>query len=181
MRTAFWDLETTALRASFGQLLCGVIGEYDPKHPTEPAITKFELHNFKTPKGRCDDSGLAVDISDALIQYDLVIGYNSIMFDKRFLDTRLARHGHPGSMIARHKDLLYVMRSKFSLQSNSLRTVARFFFGDTLKTELSWDLWRLAHAGDPEAYAEVVKHCIMDVIELSRVWDRVKLVAGDLR
>jgi uncharacterized protein YprB with RNaseH-like and TPR domain len=181
VRTAFWDLETTALRASFGQLLCGVIGEFDPVRPLEPKLTVFQLHKYRTPKERCDDSGLALDLAAELDQYDLVIGFNSIMFDKKFLDTRLAKYGYPGSHIARHKDLLYVLRYKFSLQSNSLKNAAKFFFGSTLKTDLSWDTWRLAHAGDRESYEMVIDHCKWDVLELARIWDRVKSVAGDLR
>lgn len=181
MRTVFWDLETTALKASFGQILCGVGGEYNPINPTEPVLTEFRLADFSTPKGRCDDKSLAVEIGRYLEQFDLVVGYYSKRFDEPFLNTRLAKHNLPAVKLQRHKDIYFVMKTHFSLQSNSLENVSIFLFGKTLKTKLSWDLWRLAHAGDAEAYEAVVEHCRYDVKELARVWDRVKSVAGDLK
>lgn len=181
MRIAFWDLETTALDADFGQLLCGVIGEFESSHPLEPRLDVFTLDNFDTVDGRCDDSKLAVVLRDELEQYDLVIGYNSVRFDAPFLNTRLIDCGERGTMFRRHKDLLYTMRHKFRLGSNSLANVTRFLFGQTNKTTMSKKTWRRAHAGDRKAYDEVIYHCEQDVNELARVWMKVKDVAGVLR
>lgn len=136
---------------------------------------------MSTPKNRCDDRGLAIRLKEYLEQFDLAVGYYSKRFDEVFLNTRLAKYGLPAMRLQRHKDIYFVMKTHFSLQSNSLKNVAIFLFGKTLKTDLSLDLWRLAHAGDPEAYEAVVEHCVFDVKELARVWDRVKSVAGDLK
>lgn len=181
MRIAFWDLETTALDADFGQLLCGVIGEYRTEAPCEPNLLVYELEDFKSPAGRCNDRDLAVRIRDRLEEYDLVIGYNSVRFDRPFLDTRLTAYKERGVRIQRHKDLLYTMRGKFRLGSNSLKNVGKFLFGDTIKTEMSKTCWRQAHAGLRASYDEVIYHCQQDVIELARVWDEIKSVAGVLK
>lgn len=180
MQVGFFDLETTALDADFGQLLCGVIGEYDPQSPEEPGLIKYELDDFDTPEGRCDDKGLAVTLREELSRYDLIVSYNGSRFDIPFLNTRLAAEGERGLSAKRHKDLLYVMRYKFRLQSNSLKNVGNFFFGHTVKTDMDKRTWRAAHAGSRTAYNEVIDHCRMDVIELARVWHRVKDVAGPL-
>lgn len=181
MRIGYWDLETTALRADFGQLLCGVIGEHNSTNPLEPELSTYVLRDFKSPRGRCDDSQLAIDIKEHLEQFDLVIGYNSIKFDKNFLNTRLAFHGYGAVNIKRHKDLLYVMRYKFCLSSNSLKNACKFLFGNSQKTEMSMVRWREAHAGVRDAYDEVIYHCKQDVVELARMWDRVKDEAGVLK
>lgn len=181
MRIGFWDLETTALDADFGQLLCGVIGEYVSTDPLTPMVHPFELDDFKSPEGRCDDRGLATRIRDYIESFDLLVGYNSILFDKRFLNTRLAAYGERGCRFPRHKDLLYVMRSAFRLNSNSLANASIFLFGRTLKTAMDKRRWRQAHAGLRAAYNEVIEHCVYDVLEVARMWDRVKDVSGILK
>lgn len=180
MQVGFFDLETTALDADFGQLLCGVIGEYDPKRPDDPLLYNIVLPDFETPEGRCDDSKLAIVLRDLLSTYDLIVSYNGSRFDIPFLNTRLAAAGERGLTAKRHKDLLYVMRYKFRLQSNSLKNVGNFFFGHTVKTDMDKRTWRAAHAGSRAAYDEVIDHCRKDVVELARVWHRVKDVAGTL-
>jgi uncharacterized protein YprB with RNaseH-like and TPR domain len=181
MHICFFDLETTSLDADFGQLLCGVVGEYNSGYPLQPLLKTFRLTNVSTPEGRCNDHELAVAIRDELEQYDLVISYNGVRFDIPFLDTRLIDWNERGVRLIRHKDLLYTMRTKFRLQSNSLKNVTKFLFGETQKTEMSKRRWREAHAGNPAAYEEVIVHCHYDVLELARVWEAIKTVSGVLR
>lgn len=197
MRIGFWDLETSNLKADFGQLLCGVVGEYSTEWPDDPILHTLELPNFDWE--RWNDHELAVMIRDKLETYDLIISYNGRRFDEPFLNTRLAEVGERPVQITRHKDLLYVMRSRFRLHSNRLEVVERQFapayeydkrpkrqipkhaLKATGKTRLEPVTWRKALCGDDEAYQYIVEHCQRDVVGLCRVWNKVRPVLGVLK
>ena len=147
--------------------------------PQAPRLKTFELADFKVE--RWDDLSLAIALRDELEQYDLAISYNGARFDVPFLNTRLAEYGEQGLVLLRHKDLLYTMRGKFRLGSNRLARVTQFFFGQTQKTAIDPKTWRRAICGRRKDYDYIIDHCKLDVIELARVWDRVRTVAGALR
>ena len=178
-RVAYFDIESTGLDAEYGQLLCGVIGEHLTENPTEPRLHTFELEDFSGR--RWEDLSLAVALRDELEKYDLAISYNGANFDVPFINTRLAEAGERGMVLRRHKDLLYTCRGKLRLGSNRLARVTQFLFGETQKTSITPGVWRRAICGRRKDYEYIIKHCQLDVIELAKVWDRLKTVAGDLR
>ena len=179
MRICYWDIESSSLDAEYGQMLCAVIGEHMSESPEEPKIHTFTLGNFQHE--RWNDTSLAVAVRDALEEYDLVISYNGARFDLPFLNTRLIEAGERGTVLRRHKDLLYTMRGRFRLGSNRLARVTQFFFGETQKTSIDPKTWRQAICGKRAAYDYIIDHCQRDVTELARVWHKVKDVSGVLK
>lgn len=179
MRIGFADFETTALDARFGQLLCGVVGAHNSADPEEPILRTYTLADYEDE--RWDDQALAKGLRDELERFDLIVTYNGARFDIPFLNTRLKRHRLRGVRVARHKDLLYVMRGRFRLNSNRLEVVEEFVLGQRAKTRLDPEVWRKAIMGHEESYAYVVDHCQQDVAVLARLWNEISDVAGVLK
>lgn len=164
----FIDLEMTNLHADYGRLICGCIKPYG-----QPTWT-FRIDETAAGTARVwDDGDLAVILRDALKDNYEIIGYNSVMFDIKFLNSRLMKHGEDVLVLPRrqHRDMLFVAKRAFALSSNRLQSVQEFLRLKNEKTRLEPEMWIRASAGDPEAIDYVVEHCQADVAVLEEVFE----------
>jgi len=180
IRTVVWDLETTGLRSDIGTLLVGAFldlatGETECRSIydfTEPDTTDF-------PRGEVPiivrEGQLLRWCRQQFEAADILIGHNSIGFDKNFLNGVSARHQLPALPKRFHIDTLSVARygMKGLLQSNSLENVADFF-GVGVKNKPSKHDWRLANATDRDAINSLKVRCGADVRLTAAVWERLK-------
>lgn len=174
----FFDLETTALVADFGELLCACCAHSDG------SVVTYR----RTGKG---DRKLAVATRDHLEGHDILVGYNSKNrtglrrpggFDVRFLQTRLVEAGERPFREPLHLDLLPLVRREFGLHSNRLASVQDFLGLEEKKTSIRPAVWRAALRGDAAALHEVEVHCQQDVLVLREGFLRVKAyIKGTLR
>lgn len=164
----FFDLECTSLNANYGRLIGGCIKSYGEE------VKSFRIDETKAGK-KCnyDDSELACNIRDALEGEFQIFGYNSVMFDMKFLDSRLLHHGLRPTTRPMHKDLLFVAKGVFQLSDNRLQTVQEHLKLDTSKTRLDPDQWVGAAAGDKKCIDYVMEHCVADVQVLEEVFERL--------
>lgn len=171
LRMAFFDIETTNLGAIMGRMLCWSIAD-NWGNVTTARHTDFDQ---ETP---LDDRGVCVALRDELERYDIVVGWNSKLFDISFLNARLLRWGErPCRQDMIHNDPMYKARQggySARIGSSKLDNVARFFRTKEQKTEINWDTWSLAAMGDDKALDEVVTHCEADVLVLRLVWNHLK-------
>ena len=165
----FFDLETTDLKAFMGRVLAGVIVDQFG----EPQV--FRLDETKRTSA-IDDTELCLAIRNSLEEADILIGWNSKLFDIPFLNARLMQAGEkPMRKDIMHIDLMYYAKGQFMrIGSAKLDNVQKFFGTETGKTVIDWDTWALAATGDPKALDEVVQHCQNDVYALAEVFDELK-------
>ena len=90
-----------------------------------------------------------------------------------FLNARLMFHGERPTRIQFHIDAMYYAGGTSNrIGSRRLISVQQFLgIGhDEGKTPLTWDTWKSAMRGSPKAMRDVVKHCEMDTIVLTRAY-----------
>lgn len=167
-----WDIEATDLGANFGRLLCCSF--------VDLGSDKVETYrrDRRPWKSRepADDRKLAVAIRDRLEQADIVVGWNSILYDQPFVNARLTAYGERPLRLTKengtvHLDLMYYAGGQsMRLPGRRLDTVAKFLHADNEKTPLTPEVWAKAAEGDKHALADVVEHCENDVLVLRDVF-----------
>lgn len=168
---AFVDLETTNLKGNFGRILCASVADNFGN------VRTFRLDDpaFSGRKRR-DDSRLAVALKEYLEQFDILIGWNSKMFDIPYLNTRLLIANEPPMrMDIMHIDPMYKAgKGSLTLHSRRLDAVAKTFRLPVQKTGLDPDIWNDAADGEKDAMDYVVEHCEHDVLVLRMVFHILK-------
>lgn len=170
-RMGFFDIETTGLTAMIGRLLsCSIADNFG----NLSTATIIDLPG----KTIIDDSVLAEWYRDELEKYDILVGWNSKLYDIPMLNARLMRWGRRpirGDMM--HADIMWNARpgkAGIRIGSSKLDNVAKFFRTRHQKTEIDWDTWTLAGTGDADAIAEVTRHGRADVLVTRDVFNHLK-------
>lgn len=165
----YYDIETTDLKAFMGRMLGISIAD------AWGNVTRRTYRDFGG-KTILDDSGLAAWARDELEKYDIIVSWNGKLFDKPFINARLMKGlERPVRADKMHIDLMYFARGQFlKIGSSKLVNVQKFFGVQNSKTEISWDTWAMAAAGDEQALEEVMVHCDQDVLVLRDVFARLK-------
>jgi uncharacterized protein YprB with RNaseH-like and TPR domain len=188
MKIGFFDGEMTGLNADgWSQMLCACICEYQPVTARNPKpwcnMRTFLLTDYT--HRRWEDRGLALAWRDALEEYDLVVGWNTVKFDVPYLNTRLQEYDCRPLRLKMHKDLMYTARFKLKLDSASLENVSTYLrvhekYG-IAKTKLEKKRWRMAIAGHRPSYEYICRHCEADVKVLAAVWQETKHLVTELK
>lgn len=172
MKVIFFDLEATDLSASWGRILCGSFVELKG---TKPYTLRADDPIYKG-RNKIDDSKLAKAIKEEIENADIVVGWNSILYDVALLNARLGVAGLPKVMLGEkhasmHIDLMYYAGGQsMKIGSKKLDNVAKFFKVPNQKTALDGETWQLAGTGDVDALNLVVEHCEADVLVLRDLW-----------
>jgi len=172
MRIAFFDIETTDLRALMGRVLCCSFLPYspDPDDQWAPYTFRGDARQYKG-RSAIDDSKLVDAIRNELEKYNMIVGWNSKLFDVPFVNARLMRARKRPFSAQLHLDLMwYAGGSSTRVGSRKLVNVQKYLGVDAVKTDISWDDWQLAGMGDTEAFNNVVEHCEADVRVLADVY-----------
>lgn len=171
MKTVFWDLETTDLKALMGRILCCSFIELGSD---AEAYTYRQDHLPWRRDDVIDDSQLVTAIRDRLETYDLIVAHNGRLFDIPMLNARLSKAGE------RPLKTHFVLDTRWYLNSSSMRigsakleNAQKFFKLGTAKTPLSWETWQRAAALEGDAMDEVVAHCEADVRVLRELYPHV--------
>lgn len=168
MKIATFDIETSALSANFGIVLCAVVKPWQGEPKT------YRLDQIPGPR-RSDDSKLISAIITELNQYMILIAHNGVKFDRVFLNTRATLHGLPllnpkGNMI----DPVVLARKYLRMSYNGLDTIAQYLQTEHQKTPVLGHLWVQAVIDrDEAAMDEIVKHCVEDVYVLEEVANKM--------
>lgn len=167
-RIAFFDYETTGLKANFGRTLVFSVADADGTVTTlradDPALRG---------RSRRDDSKLAAASRDLLEKYNVLCSWNGKRFDIRYLNGRLMLGGErPLRGDLMHVDLLPISRHYLAWHSHRLDAVAKTLQLETQKTELNFDSIEAARDGEGWALDEIVEHCEHDVLVLRQVFAR---------
>lgn len=166
----FFDTESTGLTAIMGRLLCASFCD---------SWGRIETYRVDETQRETviDDRALAVMIRDRLEKADIICGWYSKMHDVPFINARLMRWGErPLRKDLMHIDAFYFSRGSFvRIGSSKLVNVQKFLPDiEHEKTDISWDIWNLAGAGDKESLDYVVEHCEADILVLREVFGKLK-------
>ena len=153
---ATFDLETTNLDASIGEILCGCV--------------KPLGQNGKVFVGEKTDAGIVADIRDELEKYDYIITWYGTGFDVPYLTTRLLVSDKRPLAKIRHLDMYYTARTYLKLHSNRQQVAAETLLGQSAKTRVIGSIWNNAMRGNKTAMKYIIEHCIGDVTELEKLF-----------
>ena len=174
MRIVAWDLETTDLGGNFGRILCCSFKPILPPNEGR-SMGKGKVYTFRADDPEyagsdiIDDSKLALAIRDELERYDLLVGHNSLLYDRKFLNARLIKAGERILLPKWHFDTMWVVRTQFRM-SSKLNNVQKMLGLPDEKTEIDWDSWARAGAYSKPGMDEVVHHCEQDVKVLEQAY-----------
>lgn len=168
-RLTFWDLESTALSAMMGRVLCCAITD-------EFAQTKVLRYEDYPGKTIIDDGPLVVAIRDELEKSDIWVSWNGKLFDVPLLNARLLKAGErPLRSDVKHLDAMYYAGGAFNrIGSKKLENVSKYINSPNRKTPLDWAVWQMAMAGDKPSMDLVAEHCVADTLVLRDVFAALK-------
>lgn len=160
-----WDIETTDLRSDLGLLLCVGFLDLNTGSLVIKSVADFG-HNERE---------LVEWVKEVVTGADILIGHNSLGFDKNFINGVLARHGLPPLPPRLHYDTYQIARNGFKglPSSYSLRNLADFFGLPDQKDNMSKTIWRTAPV-DPEALERLKYHCEVDIHVTAQLWQVLK-------
>lgn len=178
----FWDLETTF--STQPRVLTGSIADSFGNvtlldHYTHPGVDWL------------DDSRLVAALKDTLERYDVIVGWNSKLFDQPVLNGRLnywrvryENEGYPEGLDRRdflplnahmHIDLMYYATGSANrIGRKSLESVSTFFNSPNRKTPLNPQVWDRADHGSEEDYNLIREHNVADVLVTRDVYGYLK-------
>jgi len=169
--SACFDLETSSLNANFGVILVGVVKPADG----EPKVFRADNLNKEWKTKRSDDSAVVQAIRDELLQYDILVAHNGARYDIPFMRTRMALWGMGSFPSKKLVDPYQIARNRFRMSSNSLDSLSDLMGTKHKKTPVRGQLWmKAAMDGDRKAMQYITDHCIIDVLILEELVDKVK-------
>lgn len=162
------DIETTALDAGYGVVLC--MSYESSKEPGVIKTLRTDKLNAKDWKRgiRGNDREVVKQANEVIRNHNVVVAHNGRFFDIPFLRTRAMVH-----RLAPLHDMVIVDpcrigRSRFRFGRNSLQRMLDVLKIAERKTPLDLTVWSdVLHNGTPEAMEEIVEHCERDVAALS--------------
>lgn len=158
MRSVCYDLETTALHALMGRILCA---SFEDMETGEVTTLRGDDPEFLNKDDPIDDGKLVVAIRNHLELYDIWVGQNHLLFDNKMLKARLLKWGERLPEPRWQVDVMWLVRSNFKM-SSKLENIAKYL-GLEAKPSPTWDEWSRAAAGHRESMDIIVDRCEADV------------------
>lgn len=133
------------------------------------------VEQFRKGPSIVDDRELVTAYCKRLEEYDILVGWNSTLFDIPVLRGRQMFYGQ--SPLDPHMtiDLMYkASGSAARIGRRSLQSVSEYMGVASRKTPLNVRTWDKAMSGDDAAYEEIVVHCDADVLVTRDVFQVLK-------
>ncbi len=163
LRVAAFDIECTNLEASYGRTLCVCFKFSDEAKPR--TVTARWLR---------DEPKLLETVGQWWDEADIVAGWNSKLFDQRFLNARRMFYGMlPLDPTKMHKDLMFEFR-KLRFRGSRLEGASKDLRTKAAKFDVPAYRWLEAAEGQQEALNLIVKHCQLDVLLTEEMFTRLK-------
>jgi DNA polymerase elongation subunit (family B) len=121
-----------------------------------------------------DDSKILKQIWKLLDEADVVITQNGKSFDVKKLNARFLHHGFPPPSSYRHIDTKIIAKRHFAFTSNKLEYMTDKFCVKYKKLKHAkfsgFELWKQCLAGNLEAWEEMKKYNMYDVLSLEELY-----------
>lgn len=173
--TLVFDIETTALEADRGAILCACYeSSEDPGVIHTLRNDEISAKDWKQGR-RGNDKELVYQMNKLVRAHDVIVAHNGVSFDLPFLRTRALKWklkplGEPKTI-----DPLRLALRKFRLKQNRLGSISSFLGIEAEKTPLDLVVWADVMLNGTKASMDlIVEHCIADVKVLAEVLPYVK-------
>ena len=171
---AFYDIETTYSAWSRILSVCIVDG-----------FGNLEVFRLDDPRyageSWTDYSKLVKAVKESLEAYDVIVGWNSKLFDLPIINARLLAAGEDPCDPLMHIDLMYkATGSAVRVGRKSLDNVSKYFGVANKKTPLDPRVWDAADHGDKDAYDTIIEHNIADVYVTRDVYGKLKRLVRNI-
>ena len=164
-KMGIFDIETTGLKANWGEMVSWCMLDHNTGKITYDLVTREEIRDR-------EDKRIVKSASAEIKKYDRIMTWYGSRFDVPYVRTKALFHkiDFPAYRDLYHTDLLYISRSKLRLHSNRLEAVCEYF-GIPAKThkmtpKLNHDL----QIGKEYALNDVLEHCKEDVWSTNEVF-----------
>lgn len=148
----FWDIESTFSTQPI-VLYAAIADQFG------------RIEEFRKGPSIVDDRELVAAYTDRLEQYDILVGWNTTLFDIPVIRGRNMFYGRQPLDPHMSIDLMYkASGSAARIGRRSLQSVSEYYDVANKKTPLNVRTWDKAMSGDEEAYELIVEHCNADVL-----------------
>lgn len=173
-KTGIFDIETTNLNANIGRLVSISLLRENGK---VESITIADFKRYK--RNPADDKMIISEVARLLDEPDILVSYygKQPRFDLPFLVSRMIHHGikpPPDLLYKKHVDIYPYAKKWLPLTRRSLMIVSRFFKCATDKTQVDWDHWAEAIAGQRASVDYIQEHNEHDVMVTGEVLEPMK-------
>lgn len=148
----FFDLETQGLTADYGKILI-----YSRKWYGKDEVFTTE-----------GEHKILKDMRDDFEKADLLVGYNSRLFDVTFANTRLLEKGKKPLPQKHHLDMYFALKGKLRTTSKAMGAIGSLLTLDEAKLRIGPKAWR------DKDIALLTERCESDVRLLEQVYERTK-------
>lgn len=168
-RIGILDIETTGLEPRYSFMLTYCIKVKGSNHVYKGRISPKDITSRKY------DKILIKQCINDIKKFDLIIGYYSSRFDIPYLRTRAVGYNIPFPLYKElnHKDLYFLVRSKFKFASRRLGVVCDFFDIPSKNHPMKPAIWRDALSGRKRAIDYVLRHNIEDVKATEELYNKI--------
>lgn len=139
--------------------------------------SKVIYHDVSKQRDLDDDTALLKKLWKLLDEADVVVTQNGISFDKKKIFARFAIHGMKPPSPVKMVDTKVIAKKTFGFTSNRLE-----YLSDKLNKKYKklkhekfsgFELWRECLAKNPEAWAEMRKYNMYDVLALEELYEKL--------
>ncbi len=164
----FWRTGKQVINANqileFGKIICI---SYRFTHWPEGQVKNLSWNKHQ------NDAKMCMDFYKIADRADVLVGHNGDNFDKKWLNTRLAFHGHPTLIHQTTEDTLKQARQQFNLPSFRLGFLCKYF-GIEEKLVTKTGLWdRVVFQNNRESLKDMMEYCDQDVLILDKLYKRI--------
>lgn len=171
--TLLLDIETTALTADLGVILCAC-GKDETGRKFTYRIDEMGAKEWSKGK-RGNDEAIVEALIKELTEYDIIVAHNGNGFDLPFIRSRAIYWGLSRVPDIKIIDPLKILWDKFRLKRNTLANISDFIGSKKRKDHLDMSIWvDVILNGTKSSLDKIVAHCVSDVDELEDVLDAVK-------
>ena len=165
-KIGFWDIEATNLKADYGLMLSYCIKDGNSDKIYYDTLTPADI------KSNTEDKRLIQQCVKDLQRFDKIVTFYGTGYDFPFTRARALIVGveFPSFGTIKHRDLYYLMKSKFLLSSRRLENCCKQLLGTSEKTRIDAKYWRDAVRGDKKAMAYILDHNMKDVTDLEKLY-----------
>lgn|SRR3990167_3311921 len=170
-KVLFLDLETYGhdFAANLGYILCGSYKWLGQKQ----VITIQRKKIVPWIKEAENDKQICEKLAAVIAEAEIVVTWNGIDFDYKFLQARMLRHGLGALKVDGHEDLLRTARKRLGMRPRSLEEVGRFLKCSEQKQKVPKEVWLASGRGDPKAIKTWISRCESDVRLLEEIYHKL--------
>jgi uncharacterized protein YprB with RNaseH-like and TPR domain len=174
----YWDIETSDLSASFGELLCFGYWWHDDLEPQ--VINIYDFKGWQKLPVEQRDYYLLQKVVEIMEDADVLVGHYSTGFDYPFVQTRCLMHKMPPIPKPIQIDTWRIAKYQLALNSNKLANIAKALGCDEQKSSLPPYIWRRAKAHDLEALKLISEYNIQDVRTQRAITEKLMPLANGM-